>query len=82
MDYKVIALALDRVDGKFVVGGELVMLSSTGEVMWRSRPTFMDDDGFIGVSLWEGKLVAETWSSRSATLDPKTGQIIQSSFTK
>ncbi len=64
------------------IGGDIVMLSGRGDILWTSHPTFAQDDGFTHLELFQNKLLAQTWSSRAVTLDPQTGQIIQSSFTR
>lgn len=59
----------------------LVRASPTGEVVWAADPPKDDLKSWTAVSIHDGTVVARAWSHR-CVLDPDTGRIVGTEFTK
>jgi hypothetical protein len=61
----------------------LLRVSSSGAITWRAElPPGTGDDAFVNVR-WEDKeLMANTWSGHRVRIDPDSGRILGSAFTK
>jgi hypothetical protein len=61
----------------------LVCVDCDGQVIWRARlPTTSSAEAYVSLELIGDRLVANTWSGQRVTLDPTTGQVQDSRFTK
>lgn len=59
----------------------LVRASPTGEVVWAADPPNDDLKSWTSVSIHDGTVVANAWSHR-CLVDPDTGRIVGTEFTK
>ena len=59
----------------------LLRIRTDGTLVWRVGPKSLSDR-FVSVK-WEGKkLLGWTWECYSVTVDPGTGKVLRSEFTK
>lgn len=59
----------------------LVRASPTGDVVWAADPPEDDLKGWTSVAIHEGTVVANAWSHR-CVVDPDTGRILDTEYTK
>jgi outer membrane protein assembly factor BamB len=61
----------------------LVRCRHDGTIVWRAElPDAAIGDVYVSVGLRDGQLVANSWSCYLVVLDPETGQILSTRFTK
>jgi hypothetical protein len=61
----------------------LIRCRPDGSVEWRAAlPTTAGSDAYVRVSWDEGRLLANSWSGYQVVVDPDTGRITSSTFTK
>jgi hypothetical protein len=61
----------------------LVRVSPSGAITWRAElPPGTGDDAFVNVRWENNELMANTWSGHRVRIDPDSGRIMGSAFTK
>jgi outer membrane protein assembly factor BamB len=74
---------LDYMAGPPGPAENLVCVDCDGQVAWRARlPTDSSTDAYVSFELVGGQLVAHSWSGHRVVIDPATGDVRDSKFTK
>jgi hypothetical protein len=61
----------------------LLCVDCDGQMIWRARlPTTSSAEAYISFELIGDRLFANTWSGQRVTLDPVTGEVLDSRFAK
>jgi hypothetical protein len=83
-DDAVVLLEAPPIDDSLQPFFNLVRVRPNGEIVWRAEHPIPEDwtDGYVAVEQNDGVLSANSWSCYYVVLDPDTGRILSSVFTK
>jgi len=62
--------------------GNLVRVTTVGEVIWWAELTDTGTDDYVAISIDAGRILAWSWSCYRCEIDPRTGRILSRTFTK
>lgn len=74
---------LDYMSGSLGPFENLVCVDCDGSLVWQAElPSTSSTEAYVSFELAYGRLTANSWSGYSVELDPRTGKLITSTFTK
>lgn len=77
------AVLLDYMSGPAGPFENLICVDCDGQLVWRAQlPSASSAEAYVSFEMEGTELFASTWSSHRVTLDPMTGRIRDSKFTK